>query len=231
MAQRCLPTASRGNQFTWLASLAGSAAVMVIAAVRSGSLLVRSRTCTQALRLNWTLSVAERGHSANGGHQVSAEQSGDPETRDEGFTLSTPVPAPLLGLGQSAPTACLGYSARTHPSPLVVPSARPSRSVAFQAARFVGGARHFQSRKRSPSGRSTRCRASRRSMGAKLQQGPRAETPMIVFDPSRLPQRIQLGLWASSHIGVQQGRESKSLTDRRRSGRSAGVLGKFKYFK
>lgn len=234
LEQGCLQAASKGHQLPWVASVAGAAALMLAAAARSSRLAVEPRTCTRALRHGWMVSTAVLGHSANGGRMLSAEQSGDPRDIDKGFSsstptlpLSTPISASLLALASSTLPACLGSTAQKHVGPVVLPPSRLSRPAISQAARLVGGARHVHSSSHSPRDRSTSCRAFRRSVGARLQPGPRAETPVISFDPSRLPQRLQLGLRESSRV-PDQWREPKNLMDRKTLGRYTGVLGKLK---
>jgi len=227
--QACLQTALEGNPTSWVAGLASTAAVMVFAAACRNNVAVKPRSCTQALRRGWHVSTTALGRSGVGGCKVSAEPKGDAaETVVESFSLSTPAYTPLPVLSQSAPAACSSSFVPTSPAPLLAPSVKPSRSVILKAARFVGGARHIHGKNRSPKDRSTRCCASRRNVGARLQPSPNAETAVIAFDASRLPQKIQLGLREAFRVGDRQGRESRSLTDRMRSGRCAGVLGKFK---
>lgn len=79
------------------------------------------------------------------------------------------------------------------------------------AASFVGGSRRSQGRGSARSSGPSCCQASRRSIGAKLQQRPEVEVPGASFDASRLRRQIQLGLrLLSCRMRAECGREAKA---------------------
>jgi len=113
----------------------------------------------------------------------------------------------LAGLEMSVPVA----------STPVVPSRRAS------AARFAGGARRSRSHGRTKKPAATGCRASRRSVGAKLQQQVHNEVLPLSFDASCLRLKIQLGLRVPSCLCSERGRESKTPSTSKGSDMSTGV--------
>mmetsp|Transcript_10058 Transcript_10058/g.30073 ORF Transcript_10058/g.30073 Transcript_10058/m.30073 type:complete len:342 (-) Transcript_10058:242-1267(-) len=108
------------------------------------------------------------------------------------------------------------------PSECRTPAISPTRNAS--AASFVGGARRIRSPGQAKRSRARSSRAARRSVGAKLVHATSAEVAPPSFDPSRLRQKIQLGVRAPSCLcSKRRWRESKSQCTGKGSDSSTGV--------